>query len=84
MYADPYKLVVSEERTRLYDLSADPAEATDLAPARPEVVAELSAALPPWPDAPLEPQGEEEEPAALSAEEQDEIAQQLAALGYLE
>ena len=84
VYADPYKLVVSEERTRLYDLSADPAEATDLAPARPEVVAELTAALPPWPDAPPEPHGEEEEPATLSAEEQDEIAQQLAALGYLE
>jgi arylsulfatase A-like enzyme len=83
VYTDPYKLVVSEERTRLYDLSTDPAEATDLAPARPEVVAELGAALPPWPEAP-EPQDEGEEPAALSAEEQEEIAQQLAALGYLE
>jgi arylsulfatase A-like enzyme len=82
VYRDPFKLVVTDQGVRLFDLLADPTETTDLASARPEVVAELRSALPPWPERAEEP--EDAEPTALSAEEQDEIAQQLAALGYLE
>ena len=85
VYADPYKLVVGERSERLYDLSRDPAESTDLAKDHPEVARRLREALPPWPEASAEDEGPDaEEPASLSAREQDEIARQLAALGYLE
>jgi hypothetical protein len=88
VYRDPYKLVVTEEGTRLYDLASDPDEGTDRAGELPEVVDELTRALPPWPES--EPpeegpasSGPDDEPS-LSAREQEEIARQLAALGYLE
>jgi arylsulfatase A-like enzyme len=85
VYRDPYKLVVTPAGNRLFDLSTDPSETTDLAPTEPAVVAELTGALPPWPEGGPEPEapGEDAEPS-LSAREQDEIARQLAALGYLE
>jgi hypothetical protein len=89
VYRDPYKLVVSSTGTRLFDLSNDPAESHDVAPSRPAVVAELAAALPPWSEAgpeDVEPEAGPEDvgESSLSAQEQDEIARQLAALGYLE
>jgi arylsulfatase A-like enzyme len=84
VYRDPYKLVVSPAGNRLFDLSSDPGEETDLAPTEPALVAELAAALPPWPEAGEEPQGPPPGELSLSVEEQDEIARQLAALGYLE
>jgi arylsulfatase A-like enzyme len=87
VYRDPYKLVVTEEGTRLYDLSGDPGEETDRAGDHPDVVEELTRALPPWPEtdpteepAPGGPSSESD----LSPREQEEIARQLAALGYLE
>lgn len=42
----PWKLVVNAKgKAELYDLSADPYEKTDLAPSKPDVVADLSARL---------------------------------------
>jgi arylsulfatase A-like enzyme len=84
VYRDPYKLVVSPAGSRLFDLSADPGEETDLAPTESALVAELTAALPPWPEAGEEPEGPPAGEVSLSVQEQDEIARQLAALGYLE
>ena len=43
-----WKLRSEKGRTTLYDLSADPGEATDLAPAHPKIVAELTATHQNW------------------------------------
>jgi arylsulfatase A-like enzyme len=85
-YRDPWKLLSSESGTRLFDLSSDPEETTDVASAHPELVAALRAALPDWPEYTDEQEGRG--PAGsgtgLTPEEEAAIQDQLAALGYLE
>ena len=79
--AYPWKLVLSEAggAARLYDLSRDPGEETDLAAARPEIVGRLTAALAvsSGKDGPLWPKPGS---ASLSA---DELTR-LRGLGYLD
>jgi arylsulfatase A-like enzyme len=83
VYRDPWKLVSTDLAITLYDVSADPAESRDVAGEHPEVVHSLEASLPVWPDY-FEEQPEAGDGSGLSAKEEEEIQEQLSALGYLE
>jgi len=82
VYRDPWKLVSTETGASLYDLATDPRERVDRAADRPDVSRDLLATLPPWPDRRPGREGPREQP--LSEEEEREMADRLAALGYLE
>jgi arylsulfatase A-like enzyme len=85
-YRDPWKLVSSMSGNRLFDLSADPGETTDVANAHPDVVNDLLGALPEWPEYVEGPDGGTAgaSGSGLTPEEEAAIQDQLAALGYLE
>ena len=64
----------------LFDLSTDPAERTNLAPAHPAEVTRLAAALDAWRSKQTRPGGTEPEPAELDEADRE----RLRALGYLQ
>jgi arylsulfatase A-like enzyme len=77
--SDDWKLVWSADWEKLYDLSQDPAESSDLSEQNPEVVARLRAGLQSWRSS--LPQLER---AAPRAGVEDSKLEELRALGYIE
>ena len=78
---DGWKLIVHPDsgREELYDLRADPGEQTDLAAARPEVLAGLQARLTEWMERMTAERADREERRKLSRRE----AEALKSLGYI-
>jgi len=82
VYRDPWKLVQTEAGTALYDLSRDPQEQHDRSSEHPVLRRDLETAFRPWPErstpryAPRAP--------SLSPDEEREVTDRLAGLGYLE
>jgi arylsulfatase A-like enzyme len=75
-----FKLVRAGSQEAMYDLESDPAEETDVAPSHPEIARRLRDQLDraiatwrPW----------EDEDAALTQREAEEIEEHLSALGYI-
>jgi arylsulfatase A-like enzyme len=77
VYADGWKLSVTESGERLFHLASDPDERTDRAGDEPDRAADLRRHVP----APAHAEGAA---ATLSADEEAEVARHLADLGYLD
>ena len=76
----PWKLVWTPVARSLFDLSRDPEEQRDLAGERPRMANDLAGALPPWPVRSAPPA----DARRASFEMEREMAERLAALGYIE
>jgi arylsulfatase A-like enzyme len=86
-----WKLVTLGGERRLFDLSLDPAERDDVSGSNPDVVVQLSAFDPPWPEA-ADRAGDDRDAArhgdggdgALNERDEAAVTERLRALGYVE
>jgi arylsulfatase A-like enzyme len=84
VYRGSWKLVSDDLGIRLYDLARDAFETRDESQAHADVVTSMQEVLPAWPEPEEEVAPSEDGGPGLSAEEEAQIKDQLAALGYLE